>query len=86
MKAKDVKLMQKWGKENEVIAKLMGNDCHHQPRIYTTGYYTPSNANWSWEFGLVKIDGITYELLTRFGQVGGGREIYIPEYMKEELS
>ncbi len=78
--AREVKQLQKWGKENEVISKLMEHDCHNQPRTHVFDYYHPSNANWNWEFGLVKIGESHYELLLQFGQVCGGREIVIPEY------
>ena len=85
MKAKDVKQLQKWGKDNEVVARLMSNGMI-QPSIFATDYFHPSQANWSWQIGLVKIDGITYQLLTRFGQVEGGREVYMPEYTLEQLT
>lgn len=81
---KEVKQLQEWGKDDEVISKLMSQDMK-QPSIFGTGYFHPSNANWSWEIGLVKIDGTVYEVLTQFGTVRGGRPVYMPEYDKEWL-
>ncbi len=82
--AKEIKRLQKWGEDDEVISKLMKQNMK-QPSILGTDYFHPSNANWSWEIGLVRIDGIVYEVLTQFGVVKGGRPIYMPEYDKEWL-
>lgn len=76
--AKDVKMLQQWGNENTTIKKMMNKGT--QPSIFQTGVYWPSNANWGWVIGIVVIGQKTYEVLTRFGAVEGGREIYVPEY------
>jgi len=86
MKAKDVKQLQVWGKEDEVIQKLMATNGKVQPDIFRTDYFAPSQANWSWQIGIAKIGKKHYELLTRFGQVEGGREVYMPEYTLEQLT
>jgi len=81
---KEVKQLQAWGKDDEVVSKLMSNGMI-QPSIFATDYFHPSQANWSWQIGLVKIDGVTYELLTQFGTVKGGRAVYMPEYNLDKL-
>lgn len=78
--AKDVKLLQKWGQEDATIKKMI--DKGFQPSIFQTGFYWPSNANWAWQIGIVQIGQHTFEVLTRFGSVEGGREIYVPKYNK----
>ncbi|HWT40485.1 MAG TPA: hypothetical protein VN081_04455 [Dongiaceae bacterium] len=75
---RDVKQLIKWGEQNEVVASLIKGGA--QPSLYETGYYWPSNANWAYIVGVAVIDGKAYELLTRFGSVEGGREIYIPTH------
>jgi hypothetical protein len=82
--AKKVKQLQTWGEEDEVIKKLMEREMV-QPRVFITDYYYPSTANWSWQIGIAKIDDKYYELLTQFGSIKGGREIYFHEYKLDEL-
>lgn len=72
---KDVKDLQRWGIEEPEVSKLMENQS--QPRIHEIAYFAPSTANWTWRIGLARIDGETYELLTRFGVVEGGRKVYL---------
>lgn len=79
--AQDVKLYKQWGEENEVISKLMKKDMV-QPSIFNTGYYSAPSWNWAYQFGIVKLGSKTYEVMTRFGSIEGGREIYIPKYTK----
>lgn len=77
-KAKDVRYMEQWGKENKVVKRLI--DKGAQPSLFYTDSYYPSNANWGYQFGICKIGSKYYELLTRFGAVEGGREIYMPDH------
>lgn len=70
---RDVKWFNKYGQD---VAKLFGNI---QPQGEQIGYYHPSQANWSYEFLIVKLDGKLYEVMTRFGSVEGGREIFLPD-------
>lgn len=76
----DVKMFQQWGSENKVIAKLMKQKSNFQPQMYSTGYYSAPSWNWAYQFGIVKIGRKHYELMTQFGGVCGGREIYIDTY------
>lgn len=75
--AKDVKMLQKWGEEHSEIREMIAKG--YQPVGHVHAYFMPSQANWSWQIGLYNVDGTTYELLTRFGSVEGGREIYQTE-------
>jgi len=77
---KDVKQFQEWGKDNKVIANMMSNTSKFQPHMYTTGYYSAYSGNWAYEFGIVKIGNKYYELMTQFGGVCGGHEIYMDKY------
>lgn len=76
----DVKLMQQWGNNNKVVAKLMDSKSNFQPHMYITGYYSAPSWNWAYQFGIVKIGSRYYELMTQFGGVVGGREIYMERY------
>lgn len=78
----DVKQFQEWGKDNKVINKLMTSTkrSEFQPSMFVTGYYSAPSWNWAYQFGIVKIGKNYYELMTQFGGVVGGREIYIDKY------
>lgn len=76
----DVKLFKQWGEENKVVNKLMKQQDKFQPRMFTTGYYSAPSWNWSYIFGIVKIGNRYYELMTQFGGVCGGHEIYMDKY------
>jgi hypothetical protein len=53
-----------------------------QPSGETFGYYTPSNANWSYQFKVCKLNGKLYEVVTQFGAVLGGRELFLLDNTK----
>lgn len=74
---KDVKSLVEWGRDNAEISEMVKKD--YQPVGHVHAYFTPSQANWSWQIGIYTVDGTTYELLTRFGSVEGGRELYQAE-------
>ena len=76
----DVKLYQQWGAENKVIAKMMQDKSNFQPQMFTTGYYSAPSWNWAYQFGICRIGSHYYELMTQFGCVVGGREIYMDKY------
>lgn len=73
-KASDVKMLEKWGSEDEQIKQFIADGV--QPVGHVLAYYMPSGANWSWQIGIYNVDGELYELLTRFGSVEGGRKLY----------
>lgn len=72
--AKNVKMLIKWGNEHAEISEMIKKD--YQPVGHVNAYFMPSQANWAWQIGIYLIDGTQYELLTRFGSVEGGRQIY----------
>jgi hypothetical protein len=76
--ARDVKRLIEWGKDDGVVAGLMADQA--QPPTHDIAYFAPSAANWAWRIGLIHIHGRTYELLTRFGVVEGGRQIHLVDY------
>ncbi len=78
VKASDIKDLQRWGEENAVVSRLMKKGA--QPDIFVTNSYWPGGANWAWQIGIAKVGANYYELLTRFGSVEGGRQIYMPRY------
>lgn len=80
--AKDVKMLQKWGNDDPEIKKMI--DTGYQPSGHVNAYYVPSQANWSWQIGIYNVNGIVYELLTRFGSVEGGRKIYQTKNIRME--
>lgn len=69
----DVKWMYKYGQEVKELFKNI------QPYGETIDYYHPSTANWSYQFMIVKLDGKLYEVMTRFGSVEGGRELFLQD-------
>lgn len=75
---RNVSQLLRWGVEDEEISDMILHDL--QPVGHVFAYYTPSNANWSWQIGIYKVNGQLYELLTRFGSVEGGRKLYTIEY------
>jgi hypothetical protein len=74
----DIKWLKQWGQENEVVSELIKNGA--QPTLTMIGYYSAPSWNWAYQIGIVRIGTEFYELLTQFGQVKGGREIYMPSY------
>ena len=76
-KASDVKSLIDWGKDHQEIKEMIAKG--YQPVGHVLAYYMPSQANWAWQIGIYNVDGTTYELLTRFGSVEGGRELYQTE-------
>lgn len=66
----------KWLTESEWSQDVRDVFGNFQPSLLIeTGYYTPSQANWSYIVGIVALDGKLYEVVTRFGSVEGGREL-----------
>jgi len=83
-KMEDVKRLIEWGKDDEVVSKLISKEMI-QPRIERVAYYSAPSWNWAYEIGIAEIDGVLYELLTQFGSVKGGRQLWLPKYKLEEL-
>jgi len=77
-KSSNIKQLIKWGKEDKVVKHLI--DSGAQPSLFYIAFYSPSQANWSYQIGIANVDGRLYELVTRFGSVEGGRELTPPLY------
>lgn len=77
--SKEVKRLQALGKVDIVVSKLM-SQTKIQPQLHYLASNSPASANWSWQIGLVQLNGEVYELLTRFGCVEGGRKVYLIGY------
>ena len=60
--------------ENTEVKELLGKQPSHS---LSTGYYTPSGANWSYHFQIVKHKDGYFEVVTVFGSIKGAREVYI---------
>ena len=73
-KASDVNALIKCGEDSEEISHMKQTGL--QPSGHVLAYYMPSSADWSWQIGIYTVNGKQYELLTRFGSVEGGREVY----------
>ena len=73
-KYSDVQQLIKYGKDNEVVARMV--EIGLQPSGHVIAYYTPSGANWAYQIGIYKVNGDMYELVTRFGSVEGGRRVF----------
>ena len=71
---KDVKDLIHWGKDDTEIIHMIRSGL--QPSGHVTACFAPSQANWSWIIGIYTVNGVQYELLTRFGSVEGGRKLY----------
>ena len=50
-----------------------------QPSTETLGYFTPSQANWSYQVGLTRINGNLYKVVTQFGQIVGGEQLFVQD-------
>lgn len=61
---------------NEDCKALIGT----QPSILQYGYYVPSQANWSYKLGYVKVGNTVYNVVTVFGQVKAAIIANLPEY------
>lgn len=82
-KYQDIKAIYDWCEEyaDSEARGLIGT----QPSIFYTAYYTPSQANWSYQIGLVYVGEQAYEVVSVFGVVKAVRLANIPHYTKEQL-
>ena len=82
-KYSDIKAIYDWSDKyaDEHAKSLIGT----QPSCHIVAYYTPSQANWSYQIGLVMLEQVAYEVVLVFGQVKAVRLANIPNYSIEEL-
>lgn len=82
-KYSDVKAIYDW--YDKYADDKMASLCGTQPSCHIVAYYTPSQANWSYQIGLVMVDEMVYEVVLVFGQVKAVRLANIPHYTMGEL-
>ena len=51
-----------------------------QPNTHIIAYFTPCNANWSYQVGIVNYKGSAYECVLVFGEVRAVKLCNIPSY------
>lgn len=72
---------EEYGQKQAECKELIGS----QPSIQQYGYYTPSQANWSYILGYVKYNNNVYKVVTVFGEVRAAQLATCPEYTSETL-
>lgn len=74
----DVKAIFEWCERyaDEEARELIGT----QPSTHIIAYFTPAQANWSYQVGIVKYKGNAYECVLVFGEVRAVRLCNIPSY------
>lgn len=82
-KMRDINAIYEWCEKyaDEDAKRLIGT----QPSCHIVAYYTPSQANWSYQIGLVQVDNLCYEVVLVFGEVKAVKLANIPRYTIEEL-
>lgn len=77
-KYSDIKAIFDWCDKyaDEEARQLIGT----QPSTHIIAYYTPSNANWSYQVGIVQYGQSHYECVLVFGEVRAVRLCQIPSY------
>lgn len=77
-KMRDINAIFKWCEEyaDEEAKELIGT----QPSTHIVAYFTPSQANWSYQVGIVNYKGNAYEVVLVFGEVRAVRLCNIPSY------
>lgn len=77
-KYSDIKAIYGWCEQyaDEEAKELIGT----QPSTHIIAYFTPSQANWSYQVGIVSYKGNAYEVVLVFGEVRAVRLCNIPNY------
>ena len=82
IKAADIK----WLKDSEWSHEAVEAWGDIQPEMggLEVGYYTPGGCNWSYRVIIASLDGELWQVVTRFGEVMGGRKLTLKNYETEE--
>lgn len=77
-KCSDIKAIYNWCDKyaDDEAKELIGT----QPSAHLIAYYTPSQANWSYQVGILTYKGNAYEVVLVFGEVRAVRLCNIPSY------
>ena len=83
-KYSDIKAIYEWCENyaDEHAKMLIGT----QPSCHIVAYYTPSQANWSYQVGIVKYNASYYEVVLVFGEAKAVRLCQIPSYNTKTLN
>lgn len=76
----------KWLTQSEWSQEVKDLFGELQPTMIEMAYYTPSYANWSYTVGITWLNGKCYEVVTRFGEVRGGRELMADVFNKHNTA
>lgn len=79
-KYQDIKDIFNWCEKyaDDEAKELIGT----QPSTHIIAYYTPSQANWSYQVGVVHYKKSFYEVVMVFGEVRAVRLCQIPHYIQ----
>lgn len=79
-KYSDIKAIYDWCEQyaDEEARELIGT----QPSTHIVAYFTPCNANWCYQVGIVKYKQNFYEVVLVFGEVRAVRLCQIPHYIQ----
>jgi len=82
-KYQDIKDIYNWCEKyaDDEAKELIGT----QPSAHLIAYFTPSQANWSYQVGIVKYNASYYEVVLVFGEVKAVRLCQVPSYDTETL-
>lgn len=77
-KYQDIKAIYEWSEKyaDEEARELIGTG----PSTHIIAYFTPSNANWAYQVGIVQYNNSYYEVVLVFGEVRAVRLCNIPSY------
>lgn len=81
-KYSDIKAIFEWCEKyaDDEARELIGK----QPSAHIIAYFTPSQANWSYQVGIVKYKNNFYEVVLVFGEVRAVRLCQVPSYDNAE--
>lgn len=81
-KYSDIKAIYDWCEKyaDKEAKDLIGT----QPSTHIIAYFTPSQANWSYQIGIVNYKNNFYEVVLVFGEVRAVRLCNIPSYDNAE--
>lgn len=79
-KYSDIKAIYDWYHKyaDDEARELIGT----QPSTHLIAYFTPSQANWSYQVGIVHYKKSFYEVVLVFGEVRAVRLCQVPHYLE----
>lgn len=82
-KYSDIKAVYDWCEKyaDDMAKELIGK----QLALHEVAYFTPSQANWAYRLGVVKVDSRLYEVVEVFGTIKAVKLASLPEYSMAEI-